>query len=169
MLLLVNICHFADRLSAKFRTMAGTGLLSEQMMDAFVAKRSADVREATKQTTSQTPPRSPIIKKAASGGISAAELRKSPARSISVAFDNLAATTWEMATMLSDPNGALLVDVRDSVLVFLPEFTKAVVLLQHFLDLYYGYQKPTGHNPATEIAAIKKKEMESRDPKFWIR
>jgi len=35
--------------------MAGTGLLSEQMMDVFVAKRSADVREATKQTTSQTP------------------------------------------------------------------------------------------------------------------
>lgn len=67
------------RLSAKFRTMNGTGLLSEQMMDAFVAKRSADIREATKQTTSQTPPRSSIIKKAAWGGISAAELRKSPA------------------------------------------------------------------------------------------
>ena len=38
--------------------------------------------------------------------------------------------------MLSDPNGALLVDVRDSVLVFLPQFTEAVVLLLHFLDLY---------------------------------
>ena len=34
--------------------MTGTGLLSEQMMDTFVAKRSADVRETTKQTTSQT-------------------------------------------------------------------------------------------------------------------
>ena len=159
MLLLVNKNHFADRLSAKFRTMAGTGLLSEQMMDAFAAKRAIDVREATAKTplitkeeraahgadvlagsaTSQTPSRSSIIRKAASRGISAAELRKSPARSISTTFDSHAATTWEMATLLTDPNGALLVDVRESVLVFLPEFAKAVVLLQHFLDLYYGY------------------------------
>ena len=66
--------------------MAGTGLLSEQMMDVFVAKRSADVREVTNQTTSQTPP----------------------------------------------------------------------FCYNIFSTYIYGYQKPTGHNPATEIPAIKK-------------
>lgn len=169
--------------------MAGTGLLSEQMMDAFAAKRPIDADEATRTThlltkgastaheadvhagsaTPQTPPRSPTIRKTATGGMSPAELRNSPARIISVAFDNHAVTTWEMASRLTDPNEALLVDVRDSVLVFLPQFTEAVVMLQHFLDLYYGYQKPTGHNPATQIPEIEKKEMECRDPKIWIR
>ena len=73
---------------------------------------------------------------------------------------------WEIAMMLTDPNGALLVDIRESVLVFLPHYTDAMVLLQHLLDLYYGYQKPTGQVPATQMT---KNESESGDPKFWIR
>ena len=86
------------RLSAKFRTMAGTGLLSDHMMDVFVAKRSADVREATKQTTSQTPP----------------------------------------------------------------------FCCNIFSTYIYGYQKPTGHNPTTEIPAIKKRRWNRETLKFWI-
>ena len=78
-------------------------------------------------------------------------------------------TTWEIALMLTDPSEALLVDIRDSVLLFLPHYTDAVVMLQHLIDLFYGFDRATGHKPSKELPEVTKKL--SIDPKgpFWIR